>query len=94
MSSQTPISPAMYSKLTEREWIGRNVMTLADITTAGGIVYPNGSLAKVTRKFGGLHIEGEKCLCCGVKLLIRQISPSKLSLVDDAPLLPQEGGEA
>lgn len=90
MNALTPISQSTYNRLSEREWIGRKVMTLSDITTFGGVIYPNGSLAKVTRKFGGLHLEGEKCLCCGVKLMLTKIPPHKLTLVDDTPLLDQE----
>ncbi|MGV1900097.1 hypothetical protein ACQZ6V_07390 [Agrobacterium sp. 22-3674b3] len=80
MSDLTPISMATYNRLSDREWVGVSVVTLEEIRTIGGVIYPKGSCAEVTRKFGGLHLEGDPCTCCGVKLRLSKIPPMKLAV--------------
>ncbi|NTZ60361.1 hypothetical protein G6L24_08570 [Agrobacterium tumefaciens] len=89
MSDLTPISMATYNRLSDREWVGVSVVTLEEIRTIGGVIYPKGSRAEVTRKFGGLHLEGDPCTCCGVKLRLTKIPPTKLAVAVD-----ESGGEA
>ncbi|WCA57561.1 hypothetical protein G6M16_007595 [Agrobacterium tumefaciens] len=89
MSGLTPISMATYNRLSDREWVGVHVITLEEIRTRGGVIYPKGSRAEVTRKFGGLHLEGDPCTCCGVKLRLTKTPPMKLAIA-----VGDKGGEA
>lgn len=43
-------------------WEGRRVRLVRTVRTRGGIVYNKGRVAKVTRKFGGLCLEGRQLL--------------------------------
>lgn len=76
------ISAKDYRRHSEPWWIGKAVRLEYDVTTNGGIKYPRGTLATITRKFGGFDIESEPCKCCGVRVQIKQLPCTDLSLVE------------
>lgn len=51
----------------KRDWVGRKVRLLRDIRTLGGKIMSAGTVMKVTRSYGGLHLKADKvCPHCGL----------------------------
>jgi hypothetical protein len=94
MSAPKPITNSLYQRHTESYWRGREVTTLVEITTFGGLTYPAGSRAIIDGKLGGFRLKGTPCPCCGVVLHLSKVAPYKLALVDESPLLNHKGAAA
>ncbi len=45
------------SKMLKGDWHGRYVRLRHKFETLGGAIFPAGTVMKVTRNFGGLHLE-------------------------------------
>lgn len=59
--------PASKPKL-KRDWVGRGVRLLIELETKGGNVFPIGTIMRVTRNFGGLHLTAvQACKECQLK---------------------------
>lgn len=71
-----------YSRKTDEWWRGQMVIALVDLTTER-ITLPAGSICKVTRKYGGLTLQGEDCIRCGVSPRISRAPYCKLDLLDN-----------
>lgn len=77
------ITDKNYKEHKAEFWEGRKVETRVDIEN-GHITIPSGTILEITRKFSGFDLEGlEVCQHCkiGVKIFIRQVTPSKLRLL-------------
>ena len=59
MSNGVIWRPAVeYKTNCAKWWVGRRVRLMRNLTTRGGNTYRKGRIAKVSRKFGGLTLEG------------------------------------
>lgn len=76
------ITLSEYRRLPESRWKGKTVSLLRPIATNGGAIYPAGARAVIVRKLKGFEIRGEPCSCCGVRLLLKQVSPMDLEIVE------------
>jgi hypothetical protein len=45
------------SKMLKRDWVDRHVRLKRQIENKGGTIFKEGEVMRVTRNFGGLHLE-------------------------------------
>lgn len=53
--------------MKKRDWVGRYVRLLRDVENKAGTIFEAGSVMRVTRNFGGLHLENVVRCMCGQK---------------------------
>lgn len=70
----------------KRDWEGRFVRLRRTIENTGGAIFEEGEVLKVTRNFGGLHLEGiKRCAGCE-KAYRRRITKINEGTVNLLPL--------
>lgn len=80
-----------YNKLTDRELRGRKVRSLVELHN-GWCRIPQGTTFTITRKMGGLHLETEPCVTCGVRVRISYVPPRDVELMGADSFLPASVG--
>lgn len=69
-----------YEKMTEAELVGRFVATTVDMQNGRNTI-AKGTIAKITRKFGGLDLNVAPCTHCGVGVRISRVKPADVDLL-------------
>jgi hypothetical protein len=67
--------------------VGRYVRLRRKTETQGGLMFEEGEVLRITRLFGGLHLETVKhCMACsrGRRLTITRVSPLSVELLPEA----------
>ena len=77
-----------YDKIRDREFCGRKVKTLVELSNGWCRIAP-GTIATVQRKFNGLSLMTEPCPSCGVKIAITHVPPRDVDFVDQLGLTLQ-----
>jgi hypothetical protein len=67
-----------YQKTVKKEMVGLLVRTTQELST-GVVKIPVGKILKIDGKQNGLHLISEPCGCCGVRVYVRKVSPSRTS---------------
>lgn len=77
-----------YEKITDREFRGRKVKTLVELSN-GWCRIPPGTVCTVTKKYDGFDLLGDPCITCGVKVAISHVPPRDVDFVDQPALIHQ-----
>ena len=75
------ITEAQYNRLSQAQWKGQRVRSLAPIGTRIGVL-PAGTMFTITHKFGGFDVTSDPCECCGFQMHISRVQPGKLERVE------------
>lgn len=66
-----------------RDLVGKFVITDRDIMNGAGIIIPKGTKVKVSYLARGFAIETQKCPCCGLRAIVRNVTRKDVNLCED-----------
>lgn len=64
------------------DWVGRKISTRG-VLRNGNMEIPAGTVLKVIRNRSGLHLVGEACPSCKVRIFIRGVSEHEVELLPE-----------
>ena len=82
--------PFKFYHKTGKWWEGQRVITVREIKTRGGLIFPRGRLCTVKGKRRGLTIEGEPCKHCGVRMMVMGVELRDIRWLPGYPKTPKE----
>lgn len=82
-----------YTKTPERKLIGRKAKLTKKLYLQSGLTFQPGSVVTITRKFGGLSVEGVACPVCGVGASATRVRWDHLELLPEGTPYSRAFGE-